>query len=116
MTRLRSVRDGLERVWSTQGREFVTFEAEGNEDLWIQYLDGELNVRWPLTDALDSGLDRLGVSRPPGTLLLSVSPGSNAVLGVGALELDDVASLIDELFTKLLGTGGAIVARVESHR
>jgi hypothetical protein len=113
---LATIRNGLAEVWTTQGRRFVTFEADG-DDAWIQYLDGELNVFWPLGDDPASALASRGVPLPRGAFPGWHVAGQNAVFEVGDATLDDVAQFIDALFVRVLDVpaGAPIAARVESH-
>lgn len=116
--RLDVIRSGLAEVWQTQGRSFVTFEAapggEG-EDAWIQYLDGELNLRWDRDEDPAVALARLGVALPRGAFVGYWTPRANAIIAVGDLLLDDVARLIHELFTVLAERAARIIARIEAH-
>ena len=108
---LETIRGGLERVWHTQGREFASFElirgGRPDPDLWVQYLDGELNLRWPLMDEPGQALGARGVPPPVGAFLLSFQPGANAIFAVGALVLDDLALWIDGLVREVLAGGEA---------
>jgi hypothetical protein len=115
-TRLDLIRRALADVWTTQGRRFATFEARPDADRWIQYLDGELNVRWPLDEAPALALARLGVALPAGTFAAWHVAGENAVFAVGDARLDEVAALVDRLFAKVVAPDAAsIEARVEDH-
>ena len=115
IVRSEAITEGLERVWRSQGRQFVSFEAD--EDRWVQYLDGELNVSWPGDEDPAGAFDRLGITLPTGAFVESWSPGTNAIVAVGALLLPDVATLIDALATHVLGLGAgeSLDCRVLDH-
>lgn len=91
----------LERIWSSQGREFVTVEAvrEGraDPDTWVQYLDGELNLSWPREDAPAEWLAAAGVPLPAGVTVLSWTPRGTAILAAGDLRAAQVAALMVSL-------------------
>jgi hypothetical protein len=114
---LEVIRKGLAQVWTSQGRKFATFEREGDEDFWVQYLDGELNVRWPFDEEPATGLARRGVALPAGAFHGWHAPGANAVIEVGDASLDAVALLVESLFARVFSArGSALVARVMEHR
>ena len=116
-----TIRRGLADVWNTQGRKFVTFEPEEGSgpqsDRWIQFLDGEVNVRWPLGEDPRTALPRLGVHLPRGAVVRWHVANQNALLDAGDAPLDDVADLIDALFARVVApdAGSRIVARVDVH-
>jgi hypothetical protein len=101
---LEVIRTGLADVWTTQGRRFVTFEVEDGEedDRWVQYLDGELNLSWPFEEDLPTALARRAVALPAGAFCGWSAPGENAVIEVGDAKLDDVAVLVEALFDRVL--------------
>jgi len=115
------VRRGLAEVWETQGRRFVTFEpadeAGPRADRWIQFLDGELNLRWPRQDDPRRALARLGVELPPGAAVAWHVAGSNAVIATGDAPLEDVARFVVCLFDAVLARhpGERLAARVDDH-
>jgi len=98
---LTAIREVLDRIWTSQGREFASFEivrgGRADPDRWVQYLDGELNVRWPFEAAPGSELPRAGIRLPRGVRVLSWFPGENAVLAAGDLRVDEVALLVADL-------------------
>src|SRR5262245_5380210 len=112
---------GLEAVWATQGREFVTFEPSEDSgpqaDLWIQFLDGEVNVRWTSGEDPSTELTRRSVRLPRGAAMRSFVPGSNVVIDVGDAPIGEVADLIDALFTRIVARAPRrrVVARVDRH-
>lgn len=115
------VRDGLAAVWDSGGRRFVTFEADDggrpDPDRWIQWLDGEINLRWPRHDDPRTALPRLGVALPAGASVVWHVPGENACLGIWDTRIDDVADLVDALFRRVLGAPPAyrVAVRTETH-
>jgi hypothetical protein len=116
-----TIRSGLAEVWDSQGRKFVTFEAQSDAgtdaDRWVQYLDGEINVRWAIDEEPGPALARRGIALPRGAFVSWYSAGSNAVFGAGDVLIDDVAHFIDDLFRKVVaGKSPCVVAaRVELH-
>ena len=119
------IRHGLAEVWSSQGRRFVTFETAERgapqDDRWVQYLDGELNVRWPLEEEPAPALARRGVALPAGAFVSWHTAGTavsaNAVFAVGDAQLDDVARFVDALFASVIaaGTDASLSYRVDDH-
>jgi hypothetical protein len=118
---LETIRRGLAEVWDTQGRKFVTFEARNRDgtdaDRWVQYLDGEINVRWALDEEPGPALARRGVVLPRGAFVSWYAAGSNAVFGAGDVLIDDVARFIGDLFVNVVAGHSPcdVVARVELH-
>ncbi len=116
-----TIRDGLAKVWESQGRKFVTFEATSgagtNPERWVQYLDGEINVRWALDEEPGPALARRGIALPRGAFVSWYAAGANAVFGVGDVLIDDVARFIDELFLNVVAKDSrcVVAARVELH-
>ena len=119
---LNQVRDGLLSVWDTQGRRFVTFEpdrgrGDGDDaaERWVQYLDGVLNLVWPLDEEPATALPRLGVALPPGAFVAFSAPGGTAQIAVGDVLLDDVAALVVALCEHVVapGAAGRLTLRVE---
>src|SRR5262245_2174662 len=116
-----TIRRGLAEVWDTQGRKFVTFEPEDapgrDADRWIQFLDGELNVRWPLAEDPRAALARSGVRLPRGAAVRWFVADENALIDTGDAPIDDVAELIDALFARIVAPapGTRLVARVDVH-
>lgn len=116
-----TIRRGLADVWDTQGRKFVTFEPEEGSgpqsDRWIQFLGGEINVRWPLDEDPRTALPRLGVRLPRGAVVRWHVANQNALLDAGDAPLDDVADLIDALIARIVApdAGSRVVARVDVH-
>jgi hypothetical protein len=121
MSNLEVIRDGLAEVWETRGRKFVTFEVEvrggTDADRWIQYLDGELNVRWPLDEEPALALARRGVALPRGAFVGFGVPRENAVIEVGDALLEDVARLVEALFAQVVAgePGFTLTSRVDLH-
>jgi hypothetical protein len=119
-SRLDVIRRALDEVWTTQGARFATFEvgATGADaDLWVQYLDGELNVRWPLAGAPAVEFALRGVVLPAGAFVEWWAPGENAVVAVGALRVDEVAALVDSLLANVLAARAdfPLNVRVDDH-
>src|SRR6185436_11650367 len=106
MRNLDVIRNGLAEVWETAGRKFVTFEIDGrggpDAGRWIQYLDGELNVRWPLDESPATELARRGVALPAGAFVGFWTAQESAIVEVGDVLLDDVARLVEALFAKVV--------------
>lgn len=104
-----TIREGLARVWDSGGREFVTFElsdgGRADPDLWVQWLEGEVNAAWPRDDDPRTGLPRLGVPLPPGAFVASHVPGGNAIVNVLDCRIDDVAEFVDRWFDRVLDAG-----------
>ncbi len=120
-TPLETIRRGLAEVWASKGRSFVTFEAKrgarSDPDLWVQYLDGELNVRWPLGEEPATALARRGVSLPPRAFVGFWAADQNAVFEVGDVLLEPLAAFVDALFASVVAgdRGYEVEARVEQH-
>ena len=118
---LETIRRGLAEVWDTQGRRFVTFEVEGGSgpdaDRWVQYLDGELNVRWPLGEEPGAALRRRGIELPRGAFVAWHVAHENALFGVGDVLLDDLAPFVEKLFAEFVAPGGRfrLVSRGDEH-
>jgi hypothetical protein len=116
-----AIRRGLDEVWDTQGRKFVTFEPEGasgpQADRWIQFLDGEVNVRWPLDEDPRTAFARDGVALPRGAAVRWFVPNENALIDTGDAPIDEVAGLIETLFVRIVAPGSRtrLVARVDLH-
>jgi hypothetical protein len=100
------IRGGLSEVWASKGRTFATFEVEGRSgpdaDRWIQYVDGRLNVRWPISEAPAGALASRGIAPPAGAFSSFHVPGESAIFEVGDARLDEVASFIDALFANIV--------------
>jgi hypothetical protein len=96
----RAITSGLQAVWRTQGRHFVSFECDETAecDVFVQYLDGELNVSWPF-DEDPAAL--LGVL-PRGAFVLSWQPHGAVIVAVGDLLADEVAAFIAHVFRNVL--------------
>jgi hypothetical protein len=116
-----TIRRGLAEVWDTQGRKFATFEPDDESgpqaDRWIQYLDGEINVRWPLAEDPSTALAGRAVQLPRTAAVRWFVANENAVIDTGDAPIDDVADLIDSLFARIVATdpGARIVCRVDVH-
>ncbi|MCG3134112.1 MAG: hypothetical protein HMLKMBBP_01398 [Planctomycetes bacterium] len=113
---------GLREVWPTGGRKFVTFEllgddGRGDPDVWIQWLDGELNLAWPFDEDPADELPRRGAPPPRGASVSSWQPGSNAILGAWDARDHDVADFCDRVFVRVFGAraGYAVEVRVDAH-
>jgi hypothetical protein len=117
-----AIREGLARVWDSGGRSFVTFEllrdGRPDPDLWVQWLEGELNLRWPHDEDPRTGIARRGVPLPPGALVGTHVPGANAVVHALDARIDDVAEFVDAWFQRVLDADGRyeVEARVDPHR
>jgi hypothetical protein len=105
-----AIREGLARVWDSGGREFVTFElvreprsGKSDPDLWAQWIDGQVNLRWPRDDDPLTALPRLGVPLPPGALVASHDPGATAIVHAFDARIDDVAEFLERWFDRVLG-------------
>jgi hypothetical protein len=99
---LDAIRRGLAEVWDTGGRSFVTFELEGEGDVWVQWIDGQVNVRWPLDRDPAQELPARGVRLPRGAAIVSWTPGGTLHLGAWDVRADDAAELIESLFARVL--------------
>lgn len=104
-----AIREGLARVWDSGGREFVTFElvrdpASGRADpeLWAQWIDGQLNLRWPREDDPRTALPRLGVPLPPRAFVSFHAPGETAQVNALDARIDDVAEFLERWFDRVL--------------
>lgn len=97
----REIASGLDAVWRTQGRRFVSFEFDpGPErELWVQYIDGELNLCWPFDTPPE---ERLG-TLPNGAFVMSWQPRGTAILAVGDALQGDLAGFIARTFSDVLG-------------
>jgi hypothetical protein len=100
-----SIREGLTRVWDSGGREFVTFElmrdpaaGTADPDLWAQWLEGELNLRWPRDDDPRTALPRLGVPLPAGAFISFHTPGETVIVNALDARIDDVAGFLARWF------------------
>lgn len=114
--RLHPVREALAAVWPTQGRQFVTFEAHADDDAWVQYIDGQINLSWPLDEDPRTALPRLGVALPRGSFPGVWTAGRAAILYVGDVLLDDVAALVLALFDRCLASDRPAALRVRLER
>lgn len=118
-----AIREALSRVWDSGGREFVTFELVGPDDRpdgdrWAQWLEGEVNLRWPLDEDPRTALPRLGAPPPPGAYVAFHAPGENVIVNVLDARIDDVADFLDRCFARVLARDVRyrVEARVEAHR
>ena len=117
-----AIREGLARVWDSGGRSFVTFElvrgGRPDPDLWAQWLDGEVNLRWPFDEDPRTALPRLGAALPPGAFVASHVPGGSVIVNALDARIDDVAEFLDRVFLRVLGADPRyeVEIRVESHR
>ena len=117
-----TIRDGLAQVWDSGGRSFVTFElvrgAGADPDRWVQWLDGDVNLRWPLDGDPRTELVRLGAPPPTGAIVGFHAPGGNVVVHALDARIDDVAEFIDRCLRRILGGGDAytVAVRIEAHR
>jgi hypothetical protein len=105
----------LEEVWDSGGRRFVTVEDTADEGVFLQYLDGQLNLAWPFDEAPTEILAEAGVSVPEGTFVLSWQPRGTAILAVGDLRVEAVADLVEDLLDDVL-EADEVAIRVESDR
>ncbi len=112
------IREALAAVWSSGGRQFVTFEAGGDEDSFVQYLDGQLNIAWPLDDDPATTLAALGAPLPTGAFHLAWAPHATAHVAVGALLLDQVAAFVLALLQAVheLEPGEGVTVRIDADR
>lgn len=113
---------GLREVWSSGGRRFVTFELEGPDgrpdpDLWIQWLDGEINMAWPSDDEPAAELVRRGAPPPRGAAVTSWQPGQNVILGAWDARDEDVADFLDRVFVRIFDArrGYRVQVRIDVH-
>jgi hypothetical protein len=110
MRRVRdAIREGLARVWSSGGREFVTFDlvrdprdGRSDPDRWAQWLEGEMNLRWPHDDDPRTALPRLGVPLPPGSFVSFHVPGETVIVSALDARIDDVAEFLARYFDRVL--------------
>ncbi len=109
------LRSTLAEVWTSGGRRFATFEDEGDDDVFVQYFDGQLNVAWPLERDPAAELPRRGAALTGGAFVISFAPGETALLAVGDLTLDEVARLIERILERVLGATD-IVCRTDADR
>ena len=109
------LREALAEVWDSGGRRFVTIEDGHDEDVFVQYIDGQLNVSWPFEADPNTELPRLGAPLPGGVFVISWAPRGTVILAVGDLLLDDVADLVDRILDRVLEAGDP-TARVHADR
>ena len=109
------IRDGLERVWHAHGRSFLTIEDAGDEERFVQFLDGQLNVAWPFDDDPAELLPRRRAAPPAGVRVLSWRPGGTFVAHTGDLRLDETAEWVARLLERVLDVDDVAV-RVEADR
>jgi len=94
-------REALAEVWDAGGRRFATFEDRDDEDRFVQYLDGQLNVAWPFDREPDAVLRSARVALPGTAFVISWTAFGTAQIAVGDMLLDDVASLIVRIMTRV---------------
>ena len=98
---VQQVRAALSEVWSSGGRRFATFEDADDEECFVQYLDGQLNVAWPWDREPEIVLRSAQVALPGSAFVISWTAFGTAQLAVGDLLLDDVAALIVRILTRV---------------
>ena len=98
---VQQVREALSEVWGSAGRRFATFEDAEDEERFVQYLDGQLNVAWPFDRSPQDVLRASRVALPGSSFVLAWTPFGTAQIAVGDLLLDDVAALIVRLLTRV---------------
>ena len=101
-----AIRESLAEVWDSGGRTFVTFEVVRNgrpdPDLWVQWIDGQINLRWPRDDDPRTALPRLGAPLPPGAFVSFHVADSNVIVGALDARIDDVAEFIERFCARVL--------------
>ena len=100
---IHQVRDALSQVWDAGGRRFATFEDLENEEHFVQYIDGQLNVAWPYDREPGDVLRSARVGLPGSAFVVSWTAFGTAQFAVGDLRLDDVAVFIIRLLTRVFG-------------
>ncbi len=101
------IRAALDRVWDSQGREMASFEVPGREDdLWIQYVDGQLNLAWPFDRSPDEVLPQRGVRLAGSAFTMSWGAGASAQIGVGDLRVSEVTDLVRQIVRRALSPHG----------
>ena len=86
-----------------------TFEAENTlgAPVWIQVLAGSVNMHYPFaTDPVEK-LRGCGISMPSGLELLEWEASSFATFSITSISADELALLVDQLFTQVLGCDDA---------
>ena len=99
---LQQVRIALAAVWDAGGRRFATFEDADDDERFVQYIDGQLNVSWPFDRSPDEVLLAAQVALPGASFVIGWTPRGTAQLAIGDLLLDDAAALIVRLLTRVL--------------
>ncbi len=115
---LAAVSAALASVWTSQGRSFATFEHEDDDALFVQYVDGVLNVAWPFEREPAERLRRDGVTLPAGGRVAAWTPGATAQLAVGDARAGEVAEFVLRLFERVLAPDGRarLVTRIDADR
>jgi hypothetical protein len=98
---VQQVREALSEVWGSGGRRFATFEDADDENHFVQYLDGQLNVAWPRERSPEDALRSARVALPGSAFVISWTAFGTAQIAVGDLLLDDVAALIVRILTRV---------------
>jgi len=95
------VRNALSEVWDAGGRRFATFEDGDDDEHFVQYLDGQLNVAWPYDREPGDVLRSARVPLPGSAFVIAWTAFGTAQIAVGDMLLDDVAGLIVRIMTRV---------------
>jgi len=109
------LRTAIADVWDSGGRRFVTVEDADDEDAFVQYIDGQVNVAWPFEDEPEIVLEKVGAQLPGAAFVASYTPGATAILAVGDLLQDEVVTLVARLVERVL-EADEVAVRVDSDR
>lgn len=88
----------------------ATLSVEGDDDLWVQFVDGQLNMASRAEDWPDALVASLG-----GGTIVAFQPRQYLTVDLAITNASGIARWIEAYFTEGLGVGdeAAIVARVE---
>lgn len=88
----------------------ATFSVEGDESLWVQYVDGQANMATRATDWPDDLVASLG-----GGAIVAFEPRQYLTVDLPVTDADGIARWIEAYITQALGVGGdvSLSARVE---
>ena len=77
--------------------------TSSGSQVWIQVLPGNVNMIYPFTEEPLELLRQRGIRSPPDVYLVEWVAGDYAAFGFSDLPGRDHASLVDQLFVKILG-------------
>lgn len=101
---LSEIRSGLREALSGGGGVCVTFEVEGMEDKWVQYVGGTINAAYGSTAAPALSTIPVALQEAVGRVWLADwEPAKFFTLGIEKAEAGPLAKLIDWIFTEIQG-------------